>query len=616
MPVRYQSTHASGSTLLAVAALVVTWALVHASLVVFRDVPVFESGLIGPDSYMHMLRVSELAQGWQWFDNTIARANAPYGDVLHWTRPFDLLILLLALPAGLALEAEQALYLAGMIVSPLMQLATALLLIWALRPVIRPEVWFLPAVALFLQPGALAYSLLGRADHHALLLLVFVAVAGFMLRALRNPLDARSALCAGLAAGFGIWLSVEFLLVAGLSLTALGLPWLSGERERAAQGKWYALGISIVLLLALFAERPLENLLEASYDSVSSVHYLLAVAILLFWRTAETFEARSGRPSRFLGRATLGVVGAGSIGLLLVAIYPLFFAGPLVEVDPRIVPLWLDRVTEMLPLIPTDRHSFGRFVFYLGGTALVLPLFLKVMVEERGSPRFHCYLFIVLACLFLTLVGVSHVRFSGYAEFAAVFAFAVVLDRFLRWSGRIASDLLRGLLRGGFIGAMLMGPLLVGGTLMTKPAVATDAAGQPLNGCSVRQVADYLENDPRWGSAPQTVLAFMDIGPELLYRTRHHVIGTPYHRNGNGIYDGWRMLASTDGAAARALAEQRGIDLVLLCRTPSERHFYTAADGEENLYSRLEEGNPPDWLTAVELPPAIADEARLYRVVR
>src|SRR3546814_3956328 len=96
-----------------------------------------------------------------------------------------------------------------MLVSPLRQLATALLLIWALRPAIRPEVWFLPAVALFVQPGALAYSIVGRADHHALLLLVLVAVAGFMLRALRNPLDARPALAAGLAAGFGLWLSVE-----------------------------------------------------------------------------------------------------------------------------------------------------------------------------------------------------------------------------------------------------------------------------------------------------------------------------------------------------------------------------------------------------------------------
>src|SRR3546814_15470168 len=81
-----------------------------------------------------------------------------------------------------------------MLVSPLLQLATALLLIWALRPAIRPEVWFLPAVALFVQPGALAYSIVGRADHPALLLLVLVAVAGFMLPAPRTPPVASPAL--------------------------------------------------------------------------------------------------------------------------------------------------------------------------------------------------------------------------------------------------------------------------------------------------------------------------------------------------------------------------------------------------------------------------------------
>src|SRR3546814_5673078 len=111
-----------------------------------------------------------------------------------------------------------------------------------------------------------------------------------MLRALRNPLDARPARAAGLAAGSGLWLSVEFLLVVGLCLGALGLPWLLGERERAAQSKFYAFDMSALLLVALFVERPLERLLEPSYDSVPSVQYLLAGAVLLFWRIVETFE--------------------------------------------------------------------------------------------------------------------------------------------------------------------------------------------------------------------------------------------------------------------------------------------------------------------------------------
>src|SRR3546814_3402500 len=93
-----------------------------------------------------------------------------------------------------------------------------------------------------------------------------------MLRALRNPLDARPALAAGLAAGFGLWLSVEFLLVVGLCLGALGLPWLLGERERAAQSKFYAFGMSAILLVALFVERrseehtsELQSLMRISY---------------------------------------------------------------------------------------------------------------------------------------------------------------------------------------------------------------------------------------------------------------------------------------------------------------------------------------------------------------
>ena len=137
---------------------------------------------------------------------------------------------------------------------------------------------------------------------------------------------------------------------------------------------------------------------------------------------------------------------------------------------------------------------------------------------------------------------------------------------------------------------------------------------------SPEPVAAYLETDPLWSQSPQTILAYMDIGPELLYRTHHKVVGTPYHRNGDGIYDGHRMLATGDPETARALVEERGIDLVLLCRTPSERAFYADRDGNGNgngnLYQQLDRGLAPDWLQAVELPPALAGDALLYRVLR
>lgn len=611
----YSGSHVGYGRLPLLLALLCIWAGIHAGLLAFGNLSDSDNGFSDPDSYMRLVRVSELMQGWQWFDTSIARANAPYGDVLHWTRPFDLMILLLALPIGIAFEAQQALYYAGLFISPLLQLATALLLIWALRPVIRPDVWFLPAVAFFLQPGALAYALVGRADHHTLMLLVFVVVAGFMLRALRNPLDCRPAAYAGLAAGFGIWLSVEFLLIVAVCLLSLGLPWLFGERERAAQNKWFALAMSGLMLVALFVELPLADLLDASYDRVSSAQYLLAVSVLVFWRVAEVIEARDRRGTTFASRALFGAAGVGAIATLMTLVYPLFFSGPMAGVDPRIVPIWLDRVLEMRPLLPYDRQTVGRLVLYLGGMALIALPFLRVLIAERGSPRFFAHLFIAIGCLLLTLAALRHLRFVGYAELAFIAAFAVVLDGFLRWTGRIAADLLRGLLRGGFISLMLIGPLLVGGTLMVQPGKQSVAAAPPA-GCDLTAVADYLATDPRWGARPHTIQAFMDIGPELLYRTHHSVVGTPYHRNSDGIYDGYRMLATDDDGAARALAERRGIDLVLLCGTPAEQAFYAAADGKENLYSRLAAGSPPDWLAEVALPAPLRGSAQLYATLR
>jgi hypothetical protein len=55
---------------------------------------------------------------------------------------------------------------------------------------------------------------------------------------------------------------------------------------------------------------------------------------------------------------------------------------------------------------------------------------------------------------------------------------------------------------------------------------------------------------------------------------------------------------------------------VLLCLSPAERRFYADEDGKENLYQRLEQGVPPNWLEAVELPPALRSQAKLYHVVR
>ena len=261
------------------------WIILQIALVVIHSSPVLTGELQGPDSYMRIVRVQEFLAHGQWHNSDILRANAPYGDALHWTRPFDILLLAVAAPVALFTGWGSGLFWASVVVSPLLLLACGLAIIWAMTPVIRPNSWLLPAIAILIQPGIVAYSMLGRADHHGLLLLVFVLSIGCMLRGLRNRFDGRIFLIGGALCGFAVWLSVETLLSVVAIASALAIC-LADQPSRTARVKasCSALGMLVVLAIAMVSAHPQSQWLKPLYDKISIVHMSCLAAILLaFW---------------------------------------------------------------------------------------------------------------------------------------------------------------------------------------------------------------------------------------------------------------------------------------------------------------------------------------------
>jgi hypothetical protein len=118
------------------------------------------------------------------------------------------------------------------------------------------------------------------------------------------------------------------------------------------------------------------------------------------------------------------------------------------------------------------------------------------------------------------------------------------------------------------------------------------------------------------GATPLTVAGLLDHGPEILYRTRHAVVGTPYHRNAAGIWDSYRLFAAPTEAESHAIIARRGIDLLLICPSRAERQFFTQETGADNFYTRLVAGAVPAWLAQVPIKPGNADGFRLFRVIR
>ncbi len=90
----------------AVGTAILMMVLIQVGLVVKGTAPVFDGVLIDPDGYMRLARVAQLWADGNWFDPVFARIGPPEGLALHWSRPFDLLLLFGALLASPLLGFE------------------------------------------------------------------------------------------------------------------------------------------------------------------------------------------------------------------------------------------------------------------------------------------------------------------------------------------------------------------------------------------------------------------------------------------------------------------------------------------------------------------------------
>ena len=109
------------------------------------------------------------------------------------------------------------------------------------------------------------------------------------------------------------------------------------------------------------------------------------------------------------------------------------------------------------------------------------------------------------------------------------------------------------------------------------------------------------------GAEVRTLAAPVDVGPVVLFLTRHKVLAAPYHRNVRGLSDNRRIFAGTEEQAL-ATVRARGVDAVLFCRIYMQVSAYS--DRPAFLNERLASGRVPWWLR----PVATTDGMGLYQV--
>lgn len=584
------------------------------ALVLIRFPGVLRGELIGTDSYMRLVRVRQLAESGAWFDVTIPRSNAPFGSTLHWTRPLDVLLLLGAGLGSPFLGFGRALHLAGVLVSPVLLIAICFVTAWSVRPLAGPRVRYYTTLAVLAQLGIMGYALPGRADQSMLILLVFVAMQGTAIRLSLAPDSRRVALATGALAAVGLWISVEFLVALLAVLAALLAQWIVKGAELANAVRFTTLGLFLGVAAAVLLEHPPMALLAAEYDRISIVHVFVTALIAMCGIVAAGPRASA---LGIRGRIVAAAAGTLVATALVLLVYPRFLAGPMADVNPELRRTWLGYLTEFQPyLVPHGLSGWGRFLAYLGQALLALGAVAYALRRDGRTARAGAWASTAVGLALFVPLAVRWVRFAMYAELLGVMGTMVLLSEILeRIETRIDGARLARARAATSVG-LIVGPLFLGAGLMAlggeSGEVVQEAAATQTGDCPVETLVSALSDPGGLGGRPRTVLAHVDLGPLILYRTPHAVVATPYHRNWQGILDWQAIMTTRDPSVARRLIGARQVDVVVSCGT-APGGSAAALDTMPAFAELLSSGTTPPWLRPLPVREA-RGALRIYEV--
>jgi hypothetical protein len=555
---------------------------------VFDDVRALLSNaprLSDSDDALRLAQVRDLIAGGGWFNPVIASLGDGAGLASHWSRLLDapiagLIVLMQLFFPGAAGET------AALVLWPKLVLAVFVTVLarQMLREAGAGSAAILVAMLLLSVFGLLQFRAL-RIDHHNVqnaccILAIVLATAPSATR--------RSALAAGLIAGFGLAIGYEALPIIGILAGLLaGAALLSPSRQGVAEG--FAGGLAIMLAAAFVATVRPADWLPVPCDALG----LNVVAGVVAGATG--VFAAGWMPARFLPRASaLGLGGLAAIACFA-AIEPVCLAGPFAKVDPSMGPIWLDQVNEVRSIFETYVKLPDLSVSLALGLAGCLALQMHAVWRERDIENGIRLIMLVLT----TALALRYLKMTPYGHLLAIYCAAKVLPSL----PAVGSPALNRAVLG--LAVLLLSPL----TLSSVVGVVTPAAADTGKGgtrCTSEQDFAALAALPTARILPQP-----DLGGFFALMPRHQSVMGNYHRLDGPILKGHTILMSPVADAGAKLQDWR-IDIVALCAGKS---FFAKAAPAGSLAGELEAGKAlPAYLQAIDL--GTETDLRAYRVLR
>jgi len=539
---------------------------------------------LSTDDAMRLVEVRDLIGGQGWFDLFQYRLDPP-GTSMHWSRLIDapLAALILLLKPLLGMHGAEAVTLYFW---PALLFAVALALVAAIAGQLSKSI-YAPIAAVLLAVLALPAQVHFRAgaiDHHNAQIDLLLAL---VLMTAQIERSAVKAALGGLMASLSLAIGVEMLpAIAAVGVAVFGLFVWRGAPVARPVGAFGA-GLAASSLLLAPALLPLSSLTVQVCDAFGGPVLLLAAGggiTLVLMAGIDRYHSTLGM--RAISGTALAIVLVGAF----LSFFPGCVAPPYAHLDPLLVSLWIDNVSEaislarMLQLFPEKVPAFYALPIIATGFA--------VMALTR-SPRSERFRWIVGIVTLVALIGISLWEMRGAAGASMVAAPIFVASLTVLWPGLAGA-------RNLLILSAVASPISLAAVgLFAKPLIDAVFKTQPISDpspCQSMSDVAFLKQLPKG-----RVMAPVDLGPAILAETTHDVFAGPYHRNNDGNTALIKLMLAPLSTAHQILSDRHADYLITCSAAPDANIIKLAPDGLE---ARLGRGETPDFLERIELDPS------------
>ncbi len=558
------------------------------------------------DDVMRLVQVRDLLAGQGWFDLTQYRLGLSGGTLMHWSRLVDAPIAGLILFFGLFLETRAA-EAAALAVWPMALVAPLLGCVGlgarrlggvqAMNIAMGLTIILIVTTNRFL-PGAI--------DHHNLQLVLAAALAAVLLDPRHGAANyAAGGVLAALALAIGAE-TTPFLAVVCLVVTA---QWALRGPSFAPAAMAFGLSLALSITVLFFATVAPARYAAVTCDSLSLGFYALAtLGGGLMFLSARFFSAVPFR-------ARLGVVAGNGAAVLGAAILlaPQCLGNPLADLDPLLVTLWLDKVTEAQSFFATIRlEPATAGGFYAVGFFAAVVCLVRVLRDDRAEA--HAVMLALIAVSWA--VAFIQVRGAIFANLLAVLPLSLLVAELRQRSNAEPENIAAGFFFLAVTFASVPVVWVLGGVLSSEgfksmanrfnaPVLApvNNGAAKSCNGEAALAALSALP--------PGVVAAPSNLGASILRFGGHRVLAAPYHRNQAGMLTELHIGLAVPSEAEAFL---RGAYVAWLAFCPDDPQTQEIARVKpDGLYAGLMKGRAPAYLQP--LPVDEASGLRLFRVL-